>query len=101
MKMMDMKQAPADTTDYPAPTEDAYPSGLCLYLNSETCEKLDLDEDCETGDIIVIRAIAKVTSKSDREIRGPDGNMKNDCRIELQMTHMAVVDEDDEEPGEE
>ena len=68
-----------------------YPAGLCLSWDEEILEKLDLDDDIELGDTVDIRAFAKVCSVS---------KTNDHCRIELQITDMAVENEDTEEPGE-
>lgn len=92
-KMIDM----ADTAEKPetaevAPMSPRYPWGLCLRLDEKQLAKLDLDADCEVGDMIHLFAMAKVTSvsSSDREGGEPSHN------IELQITHLALEDEDDE-----
>lgn len=103
-KMVDMRIEPREAklkekyADIAMPTEPLYPSGLCLYLDSQTCEKLDLDEDCEVGDLLDLRAMLKVTSKSAREVKDEDGGTRTDTRIEAQIVFAAVEDEDEEEP---
>jgi len=69
-----------------------YPCGLCICLTERELEKLDLDGDCEVGDVIDLRAFAAVTSVSKSE--GPDGPK---CRIELQIQKLAVENEMTEE----
>ena len=84
--MKDM--ARTDTPDYDMPRASDYPYGLCISLADEDVEKLGLeDETPEIGDMIHLFCMAKVTSIS------VDGNGK---RIELQITHMACEDEDEE-----
>lgn len=67
---------------------DDYPYGLCLSFDHDTLEKLDLDADCDVGDLIVLRMICRVTSCSQREVNG-----KPDCRIELQGIDVKVLGE--------
>lgn len=82
---------------YPQPVSEMsdYPYGLCISLDDEILEKLDLDGDCEVGDVIDLRVFAKVTSVNKRQVNGDD-----ECRIELQITELAVENETTEEPGE-
>lgn len=100
-KMIDMAQTPEEARDESAPIVEAlpkkyagprYPYGLAICLGKEELDKLDLDEDCEVGDTVHLFAMAKVTSASHREMA--DG--KTECRIELQITHLGVEDEDEE-----
>ena len=69
-----------------------YPYGLCITIETEQLEKLGIDDDCEVGDMIHLCAMAKVTSISKREKEGGEG----DVRIELQITHLASENEDEE-----
>jgi len=71
--------------------EPHYPCGLCLYLDEETMEKLGLTEMPEVGEMIHIMAMAKVTSVGTSATESKDS--KN---ISLQITHMALEDEDKE-----
>jgi hypothetical protein len=87
----------------PMPSPDisvpVYPYGLCLSFTEDDLDKLEIDPaDCEAGDIIDIRALAKVTSYNERIEERSDGTRKRCCRIELQITHLALEDEDDEGP---
>ena len=108
MKMVEMSRSPAEKAEEAAemmapPSMDMvgdYPPGLCLCFNEETLEKLDLEDDCEVGDMIDIRAMGIVTSVS------KNGSLAggSHCRIEIQLTHIAVENEEDEyeeENGEE
>ncbi len=61
-----------------------YPYGLCICLNDDDLEKLDLADDMEAGDTITFMATAKVTSVSAREIGG-----EVEKRVELQITNMG------------
>lgn len=71
------------------------PYGLCISLTEVELEKLDLEDDCEVGDIIHLFAMAKVTSVSKRDTG--DGC---DCRVELSITDLAVEDESTETAAE-
>jgi hypothetical protein len=74
---------------------------LCIRLDHETLEKLDLLEcvkegECEPGDFIHVFALAKVTHVSKHDTG--DGEK---CCVELQITHMGLEDEDEDEENEE
>lgn len=73
-----------------------YPPGLRICLCEDELDKLDLEQDMELGDIIDLRAMARVTSVSSDE-----SSAGKHRRVELQITSLAVESEDQEEPGEE
>lgn len=76
---------------------DRYPYGLCISLTQDDLAKLDLDSDCEIGDMIHMFAMGKVTSIS----KSANASAKDDnCRIEIQITHLGLEDEDHENAGE-
>lgn len=72
----------------------SYPYGLCINLETEQLEALGIDGDCEVGDMIHLSAMAEVTSCSERKTEGG-----SDCRIELQITHLGLENEDEEGEG--
>lgn len=75
-----------------------YPYGLCISLDQDTLEKLNMeDEDVCIGDMIHLHAMAKVTSvsRTDNETFGPQ------CRIELQITNIAPLEDESDEDDEE
>lgn len=93
--MVDLKRTPAEKVEAAAPvvandTPD-YPYGLCICLDHDTLDKLDLDADCEVGDTIHLVCFATVKACSQEVINGERRN-----RIELQITDMACEDEDQE-----
>lgn len=95
MQMVDMARKPEKTEDMASPVmieQSIYPYGLSISLTQDELEKLDLQPDCQVGDMIHIAAMAKVTSISQYET-----TENSNCRIELQITHMALEDEDKEE----
>lgn len=95
MQMIDMAREPEKTEPDIAmtvPEQSIYPYGLCISLTQDELEKLQLEPDCQVGDMIHIAAMAKVTSISQYET-----TESSNCRIELQITHMALEDEDQEE----
>lgn len=70
-----------------------YPYGLRISLNEQTLKKLDLEADCEIGDYIDLRALARVTSVS----LGDHPDRGKTCCIELQIEQLAVESETDED----
>lgn len=106
-KMIDMAKEPEDLSD-PIPETSAtpsapqYPYGLCIALTEEELAKLGLDDGLpEVGMMIHLSAMAKVTSVSQNERETSDGGKKNCCRVELQITHLAAENEDEEDAAEE
>lgn len=100
--MVDMRRTPAEKVEEVSemlggPTAAMvadYPYGLTLTLCEDELEKLNLDDNCDVGDMIDLRAFAEVTSVSKHMIDG-----KARCRVELQITRMAVENESTEEVG--
>jgi hypothetical protein len=104
-KMVDMARTPADvkkeidsypSASNPESTVPAYPYGLCITLDQESLDKLDIEGGCAVGDMIHLCAIARVTSCNESETEKKDGTKERKCRIELQITHLATEGEDDE-----
>lgn len=74
------------------PSLPRYPYGLSLSLCQDELEKLDIDKaDIGVGDMLHLHCLAKVTSVSSNETE--DGE---NCRVELQVTHIAAESEDEE-----
>ena len=73
------------------PTGPDYPYGLRIRLNQDDLDKLDLDGGCQVGDMIDLRAFAKVINVSSEEVGG-----KMSCSIELQIQQLAVESEEEE-----
>jgi hypothetical protein len=103
LKLIDMRRTPEDKAESvlesmpmagPINVDD-YPPGLSISLTEDELEKLDLDDDVDVGDMIDLRAFAKVTSVSKHERNG-----KTSCRVELQLTMLGFENETTEEPGE-
>jgi len=103
--MVDMAKTPAEakkdsmaTASPPKPSVPTYPYGLCISLNEEDLAKLGMgDGDLPAiGDMIHLAAMAKVTSVSENQNTAEDGTVKKCCRIELQITHLATENEDEE-----
>jgi hypothetical protein len=70
-----------------------YPYVLCLNLGAEELKKLGIEDLPEVGDEMHLYAVAKVTrvSQSASE-QGEDSK-----GVELQITHMGVMEEGDED----
>lgn len=69
-----------------------YPWGLRIVFEDRELDKLGLDADCEVGDEVEIRAVARVTSVSRNEVGGEEKR-----RVELQITDIAVEGDDDDD----
>lgn len=79
-------------------TAPDYPYGLSISLGTDELEKLDLDTtDVCPGDMVHMHCMAVVTSvsKTDNQNIGPQ------CRIELQITHIAAESEEEEDEADE
>lgn len=103
--MVDMAKSPSeikkDMPSLPASSKASvptYPYGLCISLNEEDLAKLGMDagELPKNGDMIHLAAMAKVTSVSTNQITDDGGATKDCCRVELQITHLATENEDEE-----
>lgn len=92
-KLVDMATSPPEIKDASIPmmNEPLYDYGLSLCFGQETLDKLGLDTDVEVGDMIDLRALAKVTSVSKNDTG--DGEK---CRVELTLTHIGVENENTE-----
>ncbi len=94
IQMQDMARTPDEPKDEPmdiGAVTNRYPYGLCISLDDDQLKKLDLEKP-ETGDMIHLFAMARVTSVSEREMA--DGSKC--CHVELQITHLGLEDEDQE-----
>ncbi len=70
-----------------------YPYGLSICLCNDELEKLGLETDeVEVGDMLHLHCMAKVTSVS-QNANEQNGKQR---RVELQITHIAAEDEDEE-----
>lgn len=96
-KLVDMARSVTEMQDAASPSyvsnTPLYDYGLTLCFNHETLQKLNLDdEDVEVGDMLDIRAMAKVTSVSKNDTG--DGEK---CRVELQLTHIGIPENENNE----
>lgn len=87
-KMVDMQAEAEKPEPAPSPLGERRWYGGCISLGKEQLERLDLEADCDVGDTLHGFFMARVTAKSDHEGMGP--------RVELEITHLAVEDEDAE-----
>lgn len=95
MKLVDMARTAKEMTQTVSPSlmnAPLYDYGLSLCFNDETLDKLHLDTDVEVGDMLDTRMLLKVTSVSKNDTG--DGEK---CRVELQVTHIAVVENESAE----
>lgn len=71
-----------------------YPYGLCICLTHDELDKLGMDSDLRSGDVVEMDIRCKVTSVTETDRDGAES-----CRVELQITGIAVDGEgEDEEP---
>ena len=103
--MVDLAQSAEEIKkDMPAVVADkvkgpTYPYGLSVCLCEDVLKKLKMDGDLPAvGDMIHLAAMATVTCASQTSI-STDGGSEVSRRIELQITHIALEDEDDENRG--
>lgn len=78
------------------PVVNTYPYGLCISLCDDELDKLG-DISCEVGSIVSFDAMAKVTAYSQHEVE-EDGKKTLRRRVELQITHLGVEQDEDEQP---
>lgn len=77
--------------DMPAPTGPRYPYGARITLDDHILTKMDLDCDCDVGDVIDLRAFATVVRVE------KEAGMRS---VTLQIERLAVESEMDKEDGE-
>lgn len=97
--MVDMKRDVADKASeafkdgimMPAMSDlPDYDCGLCVSLNKESLDKLDMDDDVKAGDYIHLHAFAQVTG-----VRMKPGSSELES-VSLCLTHISAENEDDE-----
>lgn len=100
-KMVDMLESPKEQKmndmlpmAMPAMDKPSYPYGLQLSLNEDCLEKLGVADLPEVGEMIHVMAMAKVVGVRENATEGHAS-----CCVELQITHMALEDEDEESPS--
>lgn len=99
-KLVSMELNEADkAADMPMPIampdKPEFPYGLRICLTDRELEKLGLlDAECQIGDLIDMRCFARVTSMS-KDV----GEEHSHCRVELQITEIAMESEMEEKIG--
>lgn len=91
----DAAEMKEDAAPFSEQAQQIYPYGLAISLSQDELEKLDMEDDCDVGDMVRFEAIAKVTcvTKNDTT-EGPK------MRVELQIVGIALDgchDEEDED----
>ena len=97
-KMVDLRYSDEEKTarmpsmpfDMPRPASDSFPSGTMIVLDKRTMELLDLDCDCDEGDIIHMMCFGVV-----RTVRKESGQET----VSIQIEKIQIEDETDEAPG--
>ena len=95
-KFVDMAIDMEEAAEMQSPISDMshtpkYPYGLCISLCDNEIDKLDLEDDCEIGDLLHMHCLAKVTAISKNEMESGSRT-----RIELQIIGISCEDEDAE-----
>lgn len=89
--MVDMARE-MDNTEVQSAPPVSYPYGLCISLTHEELKKLDLDADCEVGDLLHMVCMSKVTSISKSET--PSGES---IRVEMQIIDIETLENENTE----
>lgn len=74
-----------------SPEQPIYPYGLSISLGDDEITKLDLNTDCEVGDMLHMHCLAAVTSVSKNQTTSGTRT-----RIELQIRYISAESEDAE-----
>lgn len=96
-RYVDMAITPQErANDYPSPVaqdsgQPIYPYGLSISFCQDEIDKLDLESECDIGDMVELNCIAKVTSVSKND--STDGPK---TRIELQIIAIEANGDDTE-----
>lgn len=100
IELIDMAKTPEEYAEEKAVYESSatynppkYPYGLCICLDGDMLDRLGLTLP-EVGDTIDLCAFAKVTSVSSSERENG-----SDRRVELQITHLGLEEEEEDEEG--
>lgn len=91
MKLKSMKLSKSDRESASKQAESmierpAYPYGLCLRLDNEALEKLEIGELPEVGSKMTVLATVEVSATSQHDVAGGSPNKT----LELQITDMAL-----------
>lgn len=104
--MVDLARTPAEVKEEIAknsappsmPSAPLYGYGTCISFDEEDLAKLGIDELPAVGEMVHMVSMGKVTSVSENERENADGTKTKCCRCEIQLTHVAVENEDEEGP---
>lgn len=86
------RQASQKAMEASAKNAPEYPYGLSLHLGDEELSKLGISGVPKVGDEYHVLAVAKVHSATHSEREGNGGAHRS---VELQLTHMGVMHEDE------
>jgi hypothetical protein len=77
----------------------AYPYDTRITIKDDVLKKMpDIYENVEVGDIVIVKAKAKVISVSENQQEPYGGGKKTEsCRVELQLTDIACEKDSDGE----
>lgn len=92
----ELKEKAEDCCISPDSAQPVYPWGLCLRFDNDSLGKLGLGGDVQAGDLIMIAAMGKVTNVSSNEV-ARDGKTEINRHVEVQLTHISLGDEHDED----
>ena len=88
-KIVSMQVEGDDQLEYASWSPGRYPSGLCLYLDEDACEKLGIARSLKAGTQLTISGKAVVTSSTESLER--DGDDKGtDVSLQIQFTDLGV-----------
>jgi hypothetical protein len=68
-----------------------YPYGMKICMDEGLLQKLGLSDNCDIGDLLDMRCMAKVTSVTKNQVNGEDK-----CRVELTIIEVKTENEDTE-----
>lgn len=95
MKIDDKKREERfnETVAVDAPT---YPWGLSLHLDEDSLEKLGISKLPEVGGTVIVYARANITSVESRESEGGGRGVHKHRSVGLQITDLALLENEDE-----
>ncbi len=86
--MVDMSKSPEEMMEGVEYTPSSVPYGLCISLTHEELDKLDLEDDCEIGDLLHMVCMARVKSVNKNE---------SGCRIEMEIFDIETLEDENTE----
>lgn len=73
--------------------QNKFPYGLCIYLDDDMCQKLDLTKGLPAGTIVKFEGSAIVESSGERIDRDGDEKGDKEITMSLQITDLGVEPE--------